>query len=64
MTAADILGMELDQGEGKIFPLHILKKRGKVLVGLWMIFIFYLGLFHISKFSIMDIYYFRTRNKN
>lgn len=49
MTAADILGMELDQGEGKIFPLHILKKRGKVLVGLWMIFIFYLGLFHISQ---------------
>lgn len=49
MTAADILGMELDQGEGKIFPLHIFKKRGKVLKGLWMIFIFHLGLLQISQ---------------
>lgn len=49
MTAADILGMELDQGEGKLLPLHILKKRGKVPIGLWMIFIFHLGLFHTSQ---------------
>lgn len=62
MTAATFWGWSWTKGGEDFHFTYFEKERQKVLIGLWMIFIFYLGLFCISQVFHMDIYYFITRN--